>query len=272
LSRNVKFGPLTNRLVHEALWEDPYPAWQGYANECESLLGFLRANGELGRFWPRLCGSRRTQRDEALNEVRVAYLLNSIGYPVVTWEPTDQAPYNVEFAVSIGQGRNAMVEVKSPGWESELSEEERSQGRTKRDKYIGIEARAAGPLEVIRRTVTKAVRKFTGSCASLIVISDDCFVSLGEWGWGPIKMALTQQSVAYGPGLFHDPTYATVGGVCLLRVSRVTEGGVQYSSLCLPNENALPAASLPADMVAKLCTVPVEPVPHLMEQGSRGRF
>ena len=59
-----------------------------------------------------------------------------------------------------------MVEVKSPGWESELSEQERNEGRTKQDKYAEIEARVAGPLEVVRAAVTKALRKFSGSAPS----------------------------------------------------------------------------------------------------------
>jgi hypothetical protein len=272
LSRNVTFGPLTRRLLHEASWRDEYPAWPGYANECECLLEFLRAHGQLDRFWPRLTSSRRTQRDEALNEIRTAYLLDKLGYPIVDWEPIDAPPYNVEFAISLGKPDRALVEVKSPGWESELGEEERHRGRTKQDKYTDMEARAAGPLEVIRRTVTKALPKFSGLAASLIVIADDCFVNLGEWGWGPLQMALTQRSTAYGSGLFHDPIYATIGGACLLWVSRVTDAGVKYSSLCLANENAFPSASLPTDLVTQLCTVPIEPVPHIVEPGTLLRF
>ena len=224
----VTFGPLTARLVHQARWGDLYPAWQFYADECERLLAFLRAHGELDRFWPRLC-SREHQRDEALNEIRVAYFLESAGFPIVSWELTDAPPYNVEFAVFLGHARSALVEVKSPGWEAELSKQEQQQGRTRQEKYIDMEGRAAGPVEVIRRTVTKALPKFTGTAPSLIVVSDDCFVNLGEWGWGPPTMALTQRSIAYGPGLFHDPAYATIGGVCLFWLSRVNETGVQYA-------------------------------------------
>jgi hypothetical protein len=79
---NITFGTLTARLVHDAeqLWGDLYPAWQSYADECERLLAFLREHGELDRFWPRLC-SRKQQRDEALNEIRVAYFLEVAGYP-----------------------------------------------------------------------------------------------------------------------------------------------------------------------------------------------
>jgi hypothetical protein len=49
---------------------------------------------------------------------------------------------------------------------------------------VDLEARAADPVGVIRRTVEKARPKFTGSTPSLLVIADDCFVNLGEWGMG----------------------------------------------------------------------------------------
>jgi hypothetical protein len=269
---NIVLGPLSSKLVHESGWKDAYPAWPGYAEECECLLRFLDAHAQLDRFWPRLSGTRPAQRDEALNEIRTAYLLDRLGYPIVAWEPIDAPPRNVEFAAAIGGERKAMVEVKSPGWESELSMEERKLGRAIQEKYIGIEGRAAAPIEIIRRTVAKALPKFSGDAASLIVISDDCLVNLGEWGWGPLKMALTQRSIGYGPGLFNEPAYSTVGGVALLWVSRVTGYGVQYASICLPNENAGPSASLPSALVSALCTRPLEPMPHLVEQATECRF
>jgi hypothetical protein len=270
---DVTFGPLTQRLVNEAekLWGDLYPAWQSYANECERLLTFAQTHGELNRFWTRLC-SPGQKRDEALNELHVAYFLESAGFPLIHWEVTDAAPYNVEFAVSVGEERSALVEVKSPGWEGELSMQERLQGRTKQEKYIDTEARVADPVGVIRRTVTKALPKFSGTVPSLIVISDDCFVNLGEWGWGPPAMALTQRSIGCGPGLFHDAAYAVIGAVCLFWLCRVNEAGVHYASRCVTNPNAQQSAMLPAELVARMCTVPGEPTSHLFEPGIPLRF
>lgn len=253
------------------MWRDLYPAWQCYADECERLLSFAALQGEIDRFWPRL-SSRRQQRDEALNEIRVAYFLDSAGFPVVDWEVIDAAPYNVEFALALGQSRIALVEVKSPGWEAELSSLEQRKSRTKQEKYIDMAARWAAPVDVIRRTVAKALPKFTGRAPSLIVISDDCFVNLGEWGLGPPNMALTQRSIAYGPGLFHDPAYVTIGGVCLFWLSQANDNGVGYASLCVTNPHALPSAALPPEMVASISTAPVKPVPHLIQQGTAVRF
>ena len=123
-------GLLTRRLKSESNWRDKYPAWQVYADECEHLLEFLLAKGKLDHYWPRLC-SKKQQRDETLNEIRVAYYLDSVGYSVVAWEPVDVPGANVEFSVASNTGGPVLVEVKSPGWEAELSDEERRGGRAK---------------------------------------------------------------------------------------------------------------------------------------------
>jgi hypothetical protein len=75
-------------------------------------------------------------------------------------------------------------------------------------------------------------------------------------------MALTSKTIGYGDGLFHEIPYSVLGGVSLFRVSGVDERDVRYSSVCLPNQNAMRAATLPKELVSHLCTVPVEPVPH----------
>ena len=87
-----------------------------------------------------------------------------------------------------------------------------------------------------------------------MVVSDDCFVNLGEWGWGPLNMALVQKSIAYGDGLFHHAGYATVGAVCLFWVASYLGEGLKYKSMCMVNPNAAPAASVPADFAARLST------------------
>jgi hypothetical protein len=224
------------------------------ADELESMLEFLRARGALGRFWPRL-RSKPQQRDETINEVRVAKYLESLGHPVTDWnEPEDAPGYNVEFAVSSGGNRSAVVEVKSPGWEAELTEAERKQGRTRKPKYIGIRGGAAGPVLVIRRAVEKARPKFSGRVPSIVVVSDDCFLNLGEWGWGPLQMALIQNTLAYGDGHFNRSEYANLGAVCIFWTALYWGQRLEYKSLCLANPNAAQSAAVPTDLVAKLST------------------
>jgi hypothetical protein len=221
-------------------------------------LAFAKERNALDRFWPRL-RAKRQQRDEALNEIRVAYFLHSVGYPVVDWEPVDVGDRKLEYAVAIPDQR-MLVEVKSPGWEAELSEEQRADGRANEPKYREnvIEGGAAGPVQVIRRAVEKALPKFSGNHPSLVVISDDCFVNLTEWGWGPATMALTQNaSGGYGPGLFLQPEYAPIGAVCLFQaVSYADKAEIVYNALCVANPNAKASAAVPDAVVKRLTFKP----------------
>jgi len=219
-------------------------------------LVFLRERNALDQFWPRL-RAKRQQRDEAFNEIRVAYFLHLVGYPVVDWEPVDVGDRKLEYAVAILDQR-MLVEVKSPGWEAGLSEEQRAAGRANEPKYRenAIEGGPAGPVQVIRRAVDKALPKFSGNHPSLVVISDDCFVNLTEWGWGPPTMALTQNAFGgYGPGLFLNPDYSTIGAVCLFRaVSYLKNNEINYQTLCVANPNAKPSATVPEAVVSRLTT------------------
>jgi hypothetical protein len=256
----INLGPLTARLKSEASWRDEYPAWQDWADECESLLTFLSDGGVLERFWPRLC-AKAQQRDETINEIRVGYLLHLAGYPVVDWEPQDAGGRTLEYAVAISQQRKMLVEVKSPGWEAQLSESERKAGRASQPKYRAdiIEGGPADPVQVIRRTVEKARPKFSGNQPGIVVPSDDCRVNLGEWGWGPLQMALSQNCVGgYGPGLFHEPAYSVIGAVCLFwSVSVSGRGGIEYHALCMRNPNAVPTAVVPQEVETLLTTKPL---------------
>lgn len=223
----------------------------------------MRDNGALERYWPRL-RSKAQQRDETVNEIRVAYFLQSVGYPLVDWEPEDAGGHKLEFAVANPTERQKiLVEVKSPGWEAELSDAERTAGRASQPKYRAdiIEGGPAGPVQVIRRTIKKAHPKFSGNQPSIVVVSDDCRVNLGEWGWGPLQMALSQNCVGgYGPGFFNDPAYSAIGAVCLFRaVSLFGQRGIKYHSLCAANPNALRTAVVPQNLVSLLITKPVEP-------------
>lgn len=175
---------------------------------------------------------------------------------MVAWESQDAPGYTVDFVVSDGATRGAFVEVKSPGWESELTEVERRQGRAKRPKYsTNLHGRPAKPIEVIRRTLHKACPKFSGKAPSILIISDDCFINLGDFGYGPLQMALLQKSIAYGDGLFHKPEYSSIGAVCLFWwILDLQKYRIEYNSICMANPNATSKAAAPSEMVALLTT------------------
>jgi len=250
-------GPLTALLKSEASWRDEFPAWQAYSDECEMLLTFAKDHGALELFWPRL-RAKQQQRDEAVNEIRVAYFLGSVGYPIIEWEPVDVGERKLEYTVAIPEPM--LVEVKSPGWEAELSEEQRASGRASEAKYREnvFDGGPAGPVQVIRRAAEKALPKFGGKRPSLVVISDDCFVNLAEWGWGPLTMALTQNVVGgYGPGVFLQPEYSTIGAMCLFQtVYYADRTEIEYHALCVANPNAKPSAIVPEEVVKRLTIKP----------------
>jgi|SRR5208283_1113076 len=112
-------GPVARRLISPDRWTDQYPAWPASAKELDVLLLFADEQGRLAHFIPRL-ESRNTQRDEALSELRVAYLLHHNQFPVVRWEPPGLNGKVGEYLIGTPEGQDVFVEVKSPGWEGEL--------------------------------------------------------------------------------------------------------------------------------------------------------
>ena len=200
---------------------------------------------------------RRREFETSFGRMATVMYNSPTPYPVIDWEPVDAGDRKLEYAVAIPDQR-MLVEVKSPGWEAELSADQRAAGRAKEPKYREnvFEGGPAGPVQVIRRAVEKALPKFSGNFPSLVVISDDCFVNLAEWGWGPLTMALTQNAVGgYGPRLFVQSTYSTIGAVCLFRtVLYAGKNEVEYQALCLGNPNTKPSAAVPEMVVKRLTT------------------
>src|SRR5271157_4025019 len=136
-----QLGPLGSALKTGARWTDEYPAWQKYANELEALLQFTKASGQFPQYLGALQGSN-SQRDSALEELRVAYHLEQNGFTVTEWRPVGDAGNEGEFMVRGRSNRSVFVEVKSPGWEGELTVEQRRSGRLNYPKYINGEGGA----------------------------------------------------------------------------------------------------------------------------------
>jgi len=76
---------LSARLLQEARWagKDGYPAHVEFQVELEGLLGFAQAHSRLNSFWPQLTSPRTQERDDALQELRVARFFTLNGYPVL---------------------------------------------------------------------------------------------------------------------------------------------------------------------------------------------
>lgn len=248
---------LSNRLLREARWlgKDGYPSSQQYLIELEGLLGFIQAHNRLDSFWPRLAGEQPQQRDDALQEIRVARFLTANGFPIAQWEPPGNDKFIGEFSVQVLPLTPIFVEIKSPGWEGELTNEERAAGRAKQEKYQDLQGGAVGPAQKLRMSVRKAYPKFLPSQPNLLVIADDLFVPLASWGDLPAEQALFLKStVLEGEfGYFTTPLFENLGGVALFKqevqVELLSAGQpekpLRYEFRLYPNPKARAETALP---------------------------
>src|SRR5208282_6295314 len=117
------FGPIARRLICPARWKDAYPARPEFAQELEVLLAYADGYG-VPNFVPRL-EAKAAQRDETLNELRVAYWFDQFGFSVAQWDPPGLGGMVGEYLIKAPEQQNVFVEVKSPGWEGQLTDAER---------------------------------------------------------------------------------------------------------------------------------------------------
>jgi len=251
---HIGLGPLTSNLLYPFPWKDDYPAWQEWADELERLLSFADSQGQMPAFLPRLKTDRRNQRDEALNELRVAFFLHRNGFPIVVWEPAGLRGKVGEYSVRVPEGITVFTEVKSPGWESELDSAERLAGRTKLPKYIDGDGGAFANWEGIRKCIasSKTYPKFSPTQPNLLVIADDFFVSLHDSEW-QTQIALYFDRSSYGSetGYFSSSEYANLGGVGVF--GAFVEAGkirVDYRFRVYNNPFALTQTRLPESILA----------------------
>ena len=207
----VRLGPFSSAIYHGARWAgDGYPSHQMFADEFESLLEFAHSCGVLTTYTTELRG-RAAQRDSALEELRVGKLLSDAGFPIVEWRPIGLQPKEGEFLVRGSDDADIFVEVKSPGWESEVSQEDRLAGRLRQPKYRGTEAFYGNSGAGVRFAVDKAYPKFHPARRNLLVVADDLLVPLG------FESSLWARDALYWEGgKFTDPTYENLGGVGFL--------------------------------------------------------
>jgi len=155
---------------------------------------------------------RASQRDSALNELRVAFFFERNHFPVTAWRPIGEPPKEGEFTIAFPTGESIFVEVKSPGWEMELSQAQRLAGRTKEPKYQNGEGHMIANEEAIVFAIDKAYPKYSASQRNLLVVADDLFVSL-EHG-----TEIWADAALYDPrreGKFANAACSRLGGVGL---------------------------------------------------------
>jgi hypothetical protein len=243
----------SKRLLREARWagKDAYPAHLEYSIELEGLLGFIQGHNQLALFWPRLTSPRTHERDETLQEIRVGRFLTMHGFPIAKWEPPGKDNLIGEFSVQSLPGPDVFVEIKSPGWEGELTQEQRDAGRAKQEKYQYLEGGAVGPAQKLRMSVRKAYPKFLPTQPNLLVIADDLFVPLATWGDLPAEQALFLKSTILEgeAGYFTSMRFENLGGVALFKAELPLGEALRYEFLLYPNPMARTQTALPKGFV-----------------------
>ena len=246
----VKLGPLSTKFFFLRPWTDAYPACQEWEDEFGRLLAFAEAQGQFSNYLPRLRTPRNNQRDEALNELRVAFFLHRSGFPIVAWEPPGQGGKVGEYTIQAQEGGKIFTEVKSRGWESELTQAERLAGRAKLPKYIDGDGGEFATWQGLRDCIAAAYAKFRSDEQNLLVIADDFFVSLTDLPLF-VDVALFDKGTGYGgeAGYFTAAAYENLGGLAVFAAT-VKDGMVQYKFHVYENPFALPQTKLPASLAA----------------------
>jgi len=228
---DVQLGPLTRALLARATWRDKteYPAHQAWADECEQLLTFLEAECVLDQFLPRLSNN---EWEGALAEARTAFYFKRNGFKITDWQPRAKPEIPGDLEIQWHATEKIFVEVKGPGWESELSKEEFKAKRQHQPKYVNAEARAIDPYQRVEYAINKAVPKFVDSRPNLVVVVDDFFFSPVE---GP-KVFLESRL----PKILADPSFTIVSAVFLLKPMKYSaKQGIEYLQYFCPNARAV---------------------------------
>ncbi len=210
-----------------------------WKKEINKWLVFIKNKGELKRFIPRLTKTNNSKRDEVLAEISSAYLLeNELNFVVIGWEIPTKNNKNVDFVIK-GNSDEIFCEVKSPGWEGELSKKEILEGRKDQSKYKHLEWRSFAHWKNIRYAIKKANPKFLSNCKNLLVIQDDLFVSILDFPTKtPIDIALYEETGQYNneKGYFANSDYENVGGILFIDINPTNSK--KYKIKFFPNENS----------------------------------
>ena len=217
--------------------------------ELDALLHFADQNGYLRRFVPNL-EARDRQRDKFLNELQLAYFFRSLGFDITEWDPPGASRKKGEFNLAVPGEPSVFVEVKSRGWESELSGPQLEAGLARLSKFeVCKGARAVGNWKAVHECISsdKTYPKFLPTRPNLLVMADDLRISLHDTLF-QVEAALFGEKRFYGEdGYFNTNRFENVGGLGVFNYhSNAPSRGIEYEFIVYPNPNALAATQLPS--------------------------
>ena len=219
---------LFSEVFADSWWskQKNFPPCDDWKGAIEKHLRFMR-----DKCWLRSIKRQLQSRnyDSFLSEIFAAYFIeNTLRLEVTGWNPKTKQGRDVEFGINDKGGREIFCEVKSPGWQGQLTTEEIQSGRAKRAKYSKSgEARYVAPYEHIRQTIGKAYAKFPASKQNLLIVTDDLFepIAMDQLvTWGPHKMPMNIWYALYntnkdrygGLGCFKTKDYENLAAILFL--------------------------------------------------------
>ena len=245
IPNGVRIGSLTSLVMDGAAWRDTnaYPSAQEWADEAERLFNFAVSHDQFARYLPNLRG-RWNQFASAQAELRVAFFLHRNGFKIVEWEPAGAAAFKGEFTIEGPSRLGVFTEVKSPGWEGELTPKELKAGRQHQPKDLYCDGRAVAPWERVQFEIGKAYKKFDPQNRNLLILADDLFVGLNHSNeiWTNYALYLSRTG-----GCFTDGRYGNLGGIAFFHVVANTDP-IAYEMEVFLNPHALSSVALPEDV------------------------
>lgn len=224
------------------------------ANAHERWLRFVEERGQRVRFMPRLQARYQAQRDEALAEIAVAYFLEKrCSLPIGEWEPPVAIGDSTgEFTVALPSGGRMFVEVKAPGWESEvmtsLGGEDKTKAieRVRQPKYAPHpEVWRTPPWRIVRETIERAYRQIPSGIPTLLVISDDLFLPLNLWPHELVEAGMFDPR----DGAFVGSRFERLGALGVLNVDYLREDPFLFR--IYDNPNCAPEAAVPGSLFSE---------------------
>lgn len=205
-------------------------------SEINRWLEFVNNSGNLNKFLSRLRSNKKLQ-SKTLSELFSGYFINDIlGYKLLDWNCGTINGKNVDFIIRDGE-QKVYCEVKAPGWDMELTQDERLNGRKDRAKYLSGDVRHVAPWKAIRHHVKKSYDKFLPSEINILIVHDDLFLSLLEIP-SQIDIALFDDSKIYGneSGYFLSSRFKFLSGILFLHLDYRRK--IEYQARYVSNNNA----------------------------------